>query len=45
MALIATVWFLKCSAREAREKLENGYDPTEAINKYWAYFGRSDLDE
>lgn len=45
MALIATVWFCKCTAKEAREKLENGYDPTEAIDAYWNYFGRSDLNE
>ena len=93
MALIATVWFCKCTAKEAKEmlengydpkngarplrreiedkvesllseeiiagslkkgdiptlklvnkKLKNGYDPTEAIDAYWDYFGRSDLE-
>lgn len=35
MALIATMWWFGCTALEAAAKLECGFDPTTAIEKYW----------
>lgn len=36
MALIATMWWFGCTALEASAKLECGFNPTQAIEKYWA---------
>jgi hypothetical protein len=36
VALIATMWWFGCTALEAAAKLECGFNPTQAIEKYWA---------